>query len=91
MNGVRRCAEIAWAHLDVSVRYVDVVEEADGRADVPHDLRCLWEEERRRSDTLSNPKQPPGGRGTWRKSLKLRVKERRLTLPDTSCAAHLAL
>lgn len=40
-------------HLDVSVRNVDVVEEADGRADVPHDLRRLWEEETGEG-TLSN-------------------------------------
>lgn len=44
---------MAAAHLDVSVRYVDVVEEADGRADVPHDLRRLWEgREEEKRDSL---------------------------------------
>lgn len=35
------------AHLDVSVRNVHVVEILDGRANVPHNLRCLWEEKRK--------------------------------------------
>ena len=41
-------------NLDVSVRNVDVVEKVNGRADVPHYLRSLWEEKRK---TLSNQKQ----------------------------------
>lgn len=31
-------------HLDVSVCDVNVVEILNGRADVPHNLRSLWEE-----------------------------------------------
>lgn len=50
-------------HLDVPVRYVDVVEEADGRADVPHDLGRLWEERKWRGNNLSNPKQLQDGGG----------------------------
>ncbi len=34
-------------HLDVSVRDVYVVEKVNGRADVPHNLRSLWEEKRK--------------------------------------------
>ena len=34
-------------NLDVSVRNVDVVEKVNGRADVPHYLRSLWEEKRK--------------------------------------------
>lgn len=34
-------------HLDVSVGDVDGVEKVNGRADVPHNLRCLWEEKRK--------------------------------------------
>lgn len=60
-------ASLVFPHLDVSVRYVDVVEEADGRADVPHDLRRLWEEQKRRRNNLSNPKQPQDGREMWKK------------------------
>lgn len=44
------------AHLDVSVRDVNVMEKMDGCANVPHDLGCLWEEERKNtiSQTRSN-------------------------------------
>lgn len=31
-------------YLNVPVCDVNVVEKLDGRADVPHDLKCLWEE-----------------------------------------------
>lgn len=44
------------AYLDVSVRDINVVEKIDGRADVPHNLWCLWEEKQvsRLSQTRSN-------------------------------------
>lgn len=38
---------LIFPHLDVSVGDVDAVEIVDGRADVPHDLRSLWEEKRK--------------------------------------------
>lgn len=65
---MRRDAKIAAAslvfpHLDVSVRYVDVVEEADGRADVPHDLRRLWEEQKEEKEQSLKPEAAPGWKG----------------------------
>lgn len=35
-----------FSHLDVSVGDVHVVEKFNGCADVPHNLRCLWEQNR---------------------------------------------
>lgn len=56
---VRRAREAAPSsrHLDVSVGDVDAVEVVDGRADVPHDLRSLWEGKRGEKKTLSNRQQ----------------------------------
>lgn len=43
-------------HLDVSVGDVEAVEVVGGRADVPHDLRSLWEGRRKTmSQTGSTP------------------------------------
>lgn len=51
-------------HLDVPVGDVDAVEVVDGRADVPHDLRRLWEGKRGKKNTVSNRQQSqkPGER-----------------------------
>lgn len=62
-GGCRSVASPLAAHLDVPVRDVDVVQEADGRADVPHDLRRLWEEQREGEATLSQSRSSPGAEG----------------------------
>lgn len=52
-------------HLDVSVGDVEAVEVVGGRADVPHDLRSLWEGRRKTmSQTGSTPRKQKAHKGT---------------------------
>lgn len=56
MTNVRKCSTVGISvYLDVSVSDVNVVEKLDGCADVPHDLKRLWEETIKQ--ILSNQKQ----------------------------------
>lgn len=56
MTKFRKCSTVGiCVYLDVSVSDVNVVEELDGCANVPHDLKCLWEETIKQ--ILSNQKQ----------------------------------